>query len=357
MILKNDFLIIGLMSGSSLDGLDIAACKFMKNNKNWNFSILETKFIPYSKKQKSRLAGLSKATAKELIKAHTDYGTWIGSCVKAFIEEFKLVPELIASHGHTVFHEPADFYSFQLGSPAHISSSSGVSTIGDFRNSDMAHGGQGAPMAPIADLHLFPDYEICINLGGIANISYLNNKGELVGFDISVCNLIFNHLSEKFGKDFDKGGNLGLKGVINESLLLKLESLDFYKQKAARSLDREWFSKHVAPLFNDKAVSKEDQLHTAYIHVSEKIAHHINLAGSGKKVLLSGGGAKNNYLVRLIQEATASKVHIPDDIVIDYKECLLMAYLGLLRTLKPNNCISSVTGAERSCSGGGIYIN
>ncbi|HIF15004.1 MAG TPA: anhydro-N-acetylmuramic acid kinase [Bacteroidetes bacterium] len=357
MNLKNDFLIIGLMSGSSLDGLDIAACNFIKNDSRWTFSIIETKCISYSKEQKNKLEKLSSVSAKKLVKAHADYGIWTGNCVQVFINKYGLKPDFISSHGHTIFHEPAEAYSFQLGSPAHISSASGIDCIGDFRNSDMALGGEGAPLAPIADLDLFPEYEVCINLGGIANISYMNKSGQLVGFDVSVCNLIFNHLSEKFGKDFDEDGVLGLKGTLNEDLLLKLENLDFYKKRAARSLDREWFSKNVEPLFSDTAMSIEDQLHTAYIHVSEKIAHHINLAGGGKKVLLSGGGTKNKYLVRLIQEATASKIFVPDESVIDFKECVLMAYLGLLRVLKTNNCISSVTGAERSCSGGGVYLN
>ena len=354
--MQKSYLVIGVMSGSSLDGLDLAACRFEPKENTWDFSIKATDFLPYEEKHRRDLSQLGNASGIELIKAHADYGTWTGEQVKLFIEKHRLNPDLIASHGHTIFHEPSQGFSFQLGSAAHIAAACGLPCASDFRNTDMAHGGQGAPLAPVSDFDLFPEYDVCVNLGGIANISYTDEDGQRLGYDITVCNLILNHLSIAFGEAYDKDGLFGKGGNLDSSLLLDLESIDYYKHRGAKSIDKVWFYNHILPHFSKASSSIEDQMHTAYIHIAKMIATHIEKAGQTSKVLLSGGGAKNKYLVQLIQENTSTKICIPSDEIIDFKESLLMAYVGLLRLLEKTNSVSSVTGASEASSGGGIYL-
>lgn len=354
--MKNSYLIIGVMSGSSLDGLDLAACRFDKKKTGWDFDIMATDFISYEESQRNKLSNLNNVNGMELIKAHADYGVWTGDCVKKFIKKNALKPDLIASHGHTIFHEPDDAFSFQLGSPAHIASQCGINCAGDFRNTDMANGGQGAPLAPVSDFDLFPEYDICVNLGGIANISYADEKKVSRGYDITICNLILNHLASGFGKTYDNNGNIGKKGELDHNLLLGLESLKYYKSRGAKSIDKVWFYNNIQPLFSKATSSLNDKMHTAYVHIADMIAAHIEKAGQKSKVLFSGGGAKNKYLVQLIQDRTSAKICIPDEEIIDFKESLLMAYVGLLRLLEKNNSVSSVTGAKQASSGGGVYL-
>ena len=178
-------------------------------------------------------------------------------------------PDLIASHGHTIFHEPSQGFSFQLGSAAHIAAACGLPCASDFRNTDMAHGGQGAPLAPVSDFDLFPEYDVCVNLGGIANISYTDEDGQRLGYDITVCNLILNHLSIAFGEAYDKDGLFGKGGNLDSSLLLDLESIDYYKHRGAKSIDKVWFYNHILKSLS----SIEDQCTSLYSYKDDSCAY------------------------------------------------------------------------------------
>lgn len=342
-----------------MDGLDIAACNFSLKDNKWTFSIQAAQLILYTSDLKERLSRISNVSGKELMIEHARYGKWVGQQLAGFILENALNPSLISSHGHTVFHEPEQGMSFQLGSPAHIAAECGVPAIGDFRSLDLALGGKGAPLAPVVDHNLFHEYSICLNLGGIANISYIKNN-TLMGYDISACNLLLNHLSKEWGQDYDKSGTLGKNGSLDKQLLRLLNELPYFRQEPPKAIDRSWVEKNVFPLLEDAKSSNEDILYTCYIHIGQMIGQSIKNAGyssKDNKALLSGGGAKNSFLVECIQNNTDLPLVIPEEKMIDFKESLLMAYLGLLRSLNKNNTINSVTGAKCSSSGGGMYIN
>ena len=347
------------MSGSSMDGLDIAACNFSYKGNKWTFSIQAAQLIPYTSDLKEKLTLSTNISGKELMLEHARYGKWVGQQLAKFINKNDLKPSLIASHGHTVFHEPEQGMSFQLGSPAYIAAECGVPAISDFRSLDLALGGLGAPLAPLVDQELFHEYAVCLNLGGIANISYTKNNA-LIGYDISACNLLLNHLSKKWGQEYDKDGALGRNGKLDKTLLSRLNELPYFGLEPPKAIDKIWVEKNVFPLLENTKSSKEDMLYTCYIHIGQMIGRSVNNAGYSpidNKALLSGGGAKNSFLIKTIQNNTDLPLVIPEEKMIDFKECLLMAYLGLLRSLNKNNTIHSVTGAQQSSSGGGIYIN
>ena len=231
---------IGLMSGTSLDGLDLVAAEFWKNNGKWDFNIAAAETENYEKNWTEQLKMAPALPGQQLIKLHVEYGQYLGQKTKAFIHKTRFTPELIASHGHTVFHQPENGYTFQLGSSFEIAAINGITTVADFRSGDVALGGQGAPLVPIGDELLFGEYEFCLNLGGIANVSF-REKGNRKAFDICPANMAFNHFTKELGFDFDLNGSMGRTGTIHTELLNLLNSLDFYQLDGPKSLGREWF--------------------------------------------------------------------------------------------------------------------
>ncbi|MFW5773358.1 MAG: anhydro-N-acetylmuramic acid kinase, partial [Tangfeifania sp.] len=210
----NKYKIIGIMSGTSLDGLDIAAVEFSYNNGNCDFQIIAAETGTYSHDWENRLRKSTELSGEKLIQLHTDYGRFLGKEIKRFIKRTGFVPELLASHGHTVFHQPEKGFTFQVGSGAHIAAETGITTIADFRTGDVALGGQGAPLVPVGDRLLFSQYESCLNLGGFANISFEKERKRMA-FDICPANFILNNLARKLGKSFDESGELGRQGTID----------------------------------------------------------------------------------------------------------------------------------------------
>jgi anhydro-N-acetylmuramic acid kinase len=355
----NNIKVVGLMSGTSLDGLDLVAAEFRKTNEKWHFHIEAAETIEYSNEWKTRLKNAPEFSGLELIQLHTEYGRFLGSETKRFFTENNFEPDLIASHGHTIFHQPEKGFTFQAGSGFEIATVTGITTVADFRSGDVALGGQGAPLVPVGDRLLFSEYEYCLNLGGFANISFEKN-GKQIAFDICPVNIILNHFAEKQGFSFDKNGELGRKGKVNTELLNKLNQLDFYRAEPPKSLGREWVEQVFMPVLNDFEISDEDKLRTVYEHIAKQIAGRGEGKGTDKgggKMLVTGGGAFNAFLIELISGKTPIELVIPANEIVNFKEALIFAFLGVLKVRGEINCLASVTGAKCDSSVGIMYFS
>jgi anhydro-N-acetylmuramic acid kinase len=348
------FRVLGLMSGTSLDGLDMAICEFYQQDKSFSFKILNSKTVEYSAEWKYNLNNAINLSAAKYFELNSFYGKFIAKEVNNFLTNCQIKPQAIASHGHTVFHQPNLGFSTQIGCGATISANTGLTTICDFRSLDVANDGQGAPLVPIGDKLLFSDYDACLNIGGIANISFESTKNRLA-YDICEANMLLNFLAEKIGQSYDKDGQLARVGNVNHELLKKLNNQDYYTETGAKSLGREWFETTNLILIQNTDLSINDLLATASEHVAQIIANEINRHGL-KKVLVTGGGAFNTFLMELIKAKTISEIIIPDSSIINFKEALIFAFLGYLRLNHITNTLCSVTGAKTNSIGGAVYL-
>lgn len=339
---------IGLMSGTSLDGLDVCFARFEKKE-NWEFDILKAETLPYSPAWESRLADAIHLPSEALLELHSGYGFYLGKCVKNFIEKHQLQNvDLIASHGHTVFHQPQKKFTLQIGDGRAIKLETGLPVIYDFRSQDVLMGGNGAPLVPIGDELLFSRYEACLNLGGFSNIS-LRKNGQRIAFDISPVNIVMNPLARLLGKSFDENGSLARSGTADQELLAQLNALEFYRRPFPKSLGIEWCNRHVFPLLENR--DPATALATFTEHVSVQIVETLNLYRL-KNVLFTGGGTYNAYLVEKIKAKTVAEIIIPDQETIEYKEALIFAFMGVLRLNKEINVLASATGSSKDhCSG------
>jgi anhydro-N-acetylmuramic acid kinase len=341
------------MSGTSLDGLDIAFCRFEYIASKWSYRIIVAETLPYTNPWISRLSGLENANALEFVRTDIDYGHLLGEMTRDFILRYNIHPDFIASHGQTIFHQPESRITSQIGKGSCIAAETGLPVVSDFRSLDVALGGQGAPLVPIGDQLLFGEAAWCLNIGGFANISHQSGD-QRIAYDISPANIVLNYLSEKKGMTYDNNGDLARKGGVDPNLLTLLNSLAYYNKEAPKSLGKEWVLTNVHPLLEASGLSVEDQLAT----FCEHIAVQIGKAASGScndQVLITGGGAHNGYLTGRINHYLEPRMLIPDKLTIDFKEALIFAFLGLLRWLNKNNCLRSVTGARSDSSGGAIY--
>lgn len=339
------------MSGTSLDGLDIAFCTFAFENNKWKYEIKEAETYKYPVEILKQLTTCSEFSAYEFVNFHNTYGTYLGKKINQFIKKHQLKNiDFIASHGHTIFHTPENRLTFQIGNGAYIAAETKITTISDFRTFDVALSGQGAPLVPIGDKLLFNDYHYCLNLGGFSNVSFEKNE-KRIAFDICPVNIVINHYSRQFGKEFDKNGNFAKKGKINSELLFDLNNIKFYNQKAPKSLGKEWLDGIFIPIVEQYNISIEDKLRTIYEHIAIQISKIIK----DKNTLITGGGAFNSFLIKLIEEKSKSKIIIPDKKTIDFKEALIFAFLGALRYRNEINCLQSVTGAKKDNVGGIIH--
>lgn len=358
------------MSGTSLDGLDVVYSAFQKSGVKWTYSIKHAQTISYSKTWKQKLGEAHKLSASRLNKLDEAFGNFIGRQVNTFIKKHNIADiDLVCSHGHTVFHEPAKGITRQIGSGAAIAANTGLITVCDFRKGDVALGGQGAPLVPVGDQLLFSKYQACLNIGGIANISIqptpsrlkpdspLKRGGtsSLKAFDICPANMVFNYLAQKAGKAYDKDGKMATSGRVNWNLLKKLNGLPFYKSYGAKSLGREWIEKHVIKLINKERITNDDKLATASEHAAFQTARVLNHYKI-KNVLVTGGGAYNKDFIKRIHAYADCEIIIPDDLTIQFKEALVFAFLGVLRVRGEANCLKSVTGAKRDSCGGDIFF-
>ncbi len=346
---------IGMMSGTSLDGLDIAYCHFWKKANHWDFEIRQTSAISYDNTLYEKLKNAIHLTAEEHQQLHLDYGVWLGKQTKSFIEKHDLKIDFIASHGHTSHHRPEEGVTFQLGDGQLLANTSGQKVICDFRSLDVELGGQGAPLVPIGDELLLSEYEFCLNLGGISNISF-QKKGERVAYDIGLANMPLNYITEKIGLKYDKGGAMAKSGTLLPDLLKALNNLDYYHLPYPKSTGYEWFSSAIIPLLEKYSSVTENLLHTVIHHNCEQIAFAIKKEKpeKGSQVLITGGGALNDFYIATLREklGASCEVKIPPKKFIEYKEALVFAFMGVLYELGQTNVFSSVTGARQdSCSG------
>jgi len=346
--------IIGLMSGTSLDGVDLAFCEFAETGTGYTFSIGACETVPYPGTWLARLKTLPEATAMEYAETHTLYGRYLGELTKNFIRRNKLEAELVASHGHTIFHNPSKHYTAQIGEGAAIAAGCGLPVVCDFRTGDVAVGGQGAPLVPAGDQLLFGDYDYCLNLGGFANISMQVND-QRIAYDISPANIVLNYIAAQKGKRYDKDGKMAEAGNINTELLETLNSLGYYHMQPPKSLGREWVEKEILPMFTRYVISAEDAACTFCEHISIQVAAVVKNDPS-KQMLVTGGGAFNNYLIKRLAENTSAQICIPDKKTVNYKEALIFAFLGLLRMEGKTNSLATVTGARYNVSCGAIYL-
>ncbi len=345
---------LGIMSGTSHDGVDLVFAEFINTDHKWAYKIHRSECITYSDEMKLKLQTAPSLNSEDLINLDHNYGQILGKACMEFLTECNIKPDLIASHGHTVFHRPEKGFTLQIGNGNDIAAMTGLPVIYDFRSLDVSKGGHGAPLVPAGDIYLFKDYSVCLNLGGFSNLSFVRDK-EVIAYDICPVNNILNSLSSEFGFSYDKGGELGKKGKLNHLLLNSLDSIPFYKSIPPRSLGKEFMEKWFLPTINKYNTNLQDTLHTCYEHISSQIGNHLNMS-PGKNVLTTGGGTYNDYLIDLIRQKTNKEIVIPSDRIIKFKEALIFAFLGVLRMKNSVNCYASVTGAsEDSCTG--IIVN
>ncbi len=344
---------IGLMSGTSGDGVDLACCDFRLHAGKWNYHIHAAETITYNATWRKRLQEAHLLPADALLELHAQYGEYLGTLVQQFCKAKKIHnAHAVASHGHTVFHQPMRRFTFQLGSGFALHAACGLPVFCDFRSLDVALGGEGAPLVPIGDELLFPQYDVCLNLGGIANLSYGNRKGRLA-FDICFTNMALNYLAQQAGWPYDKGGKLASTGVVNKSLLKKLRT--FYNKTGRNrpSLGREIFVRYVQPLLDEPKISVADKLATCTEAIAETIVRALP-EKDRLTVLCTGGGALNTYLMYRLLEHGGDHIQfiIPEAVIVHYKEALIFAFLGVLRWRGEVNTLCSVTGARHDSSGG-----
>ena len=354
-MIKNNYNVVGVMSGTSLDGIDLAHCIF-KFSEKWEFEIKETATIAYSSEWVEKLKDLVGLSKEQLIQLDEDYTLLIGLAISQFIKKHKLNNlDAVCSHGHTALHQPQNGLTYQIGNLPKLSQFLKETVVCDFRVQDVALGGQGAPLVPIGDQLLFAKYDYCLNLGGFANVSS-HIDGKRIAYDICPINIVLNHYVSDLGFDYDDGGKISAQGVINDQLLHQLNTLNYYKLPYPKSLGLEWVKSEIFPLIDSFQLATKDVLRTFVEHAAIQISKEIN-SKIRASVLTTGGGAFNTFFMALLSDKSQNIIVIPDKSIIEYKEALIFAFLGVLKLRNENNCLSSVTGALKNHSSGKIYYS
>ncbi len=353
---------IGLMSGSSLDGLDLVFAEFLHQGGAWSFEIKAAECLPYTPEWSERLRNATALSAGDYARLHADYGHFLGQSVNAFMEQHQLLYQvgLVASHGHTTFHDPARGFTAQLGDGAAIAAETGLPVVSDLRNLDVAFGGQGAPIVPMGEKLLLGTSALFLNIGGIANLSVSGQAYH--AYDVCPANRVLNLLANAVGKEFDEGGALAASGSVSSSLLDELNALPYYSQPYPKSLANEFGTDTIIPLIGKYCLPTNDALRTYVEHIAIQVAKAVSAHPSGhadRQLLVTGGGALNTFMVdRLNEHLRTSGVTalVPDTSLVQYKEALIMAFLGVLRWRQENTVLASVTGASRDSIGGAVWI-
>ena len=344
---------IGLMSGTSLDGVDLAFCTFSLVDERWSFTTEATETYSYTDEWLEILKILHLKSAPKIFEMDAALGRFYGDLINNFIKKYNLHPDLIASHGHTLFHQPENSFTTQIGSGAHISAITGLNTICDFRSKDVALGGQGAPLVPVGDHYLFSDYAACLNLGGIANISMVSEDGRRVAYDICPVNMALNALAQRAGKSFDEDGILARSGTVIPELLNQLNALPFYQQKGAKSLGREWYEKEFGIHLKEGKI--EDLSRTVVEHIAHQHKQAFSSISSDGKILVTGGGAFHQFLLERMKAVCNTNLQVPDKELVNFKEAMVFAFLGVLNYLGRVNVFDSATGSIKQHVGGAMY--
>ena len=345
-----EYLILGVMSGTSLDGLDLALVQFYKESGCWRFELLAAETSLYDAALIHDLKTAIEFSESQLKAFEPAYSRYLGKQVSAFLQG-KPRPDFVASHGHTIFHQPEKGITLQVGDGKMISENCHLPVISDFRSLDVSLGGQGAPLVPIGDRDLFFDYDFCLNLGGIANVSF-QAGGLRRAFDICPVNMALNPLAQKLGHAYDEGGHWARRGKRNPTLLDQLNAIPYFQKTYPKSLGLEDYRAYWQPLIEQSSAGIHDQLNSLTEHAAMQIAGAVNQGKNGQKMLVTGGGAYNDYLVERLRHHCQPQIIIPDPLIVSFKEAIIFAYLGLLRKLNSVNCLASVTGARHDSSGG-----
>ena len=351
--------IVGVMSGTSMDGLDIAHCTLEEQEEGkWSYSINAATTISYGEKWRLRLSKLRHQNSMIFHKTDRYYGQFIGENIKQFLTDNKLEADLVSSHGHTVFHQPENNITVQIGDGNSIYAYTGIPTVTNFRALDVIMGGEGAPLVGVADQMLFGEYAMCLNLGGFANISSDIN-GNRVAYDVGPCNIVLNRIAREFDQEYDKDGEIAERGAIDYDLLSDLNEIEFYSYEPPKSLGREWISTNFWSHVRNSVAKKEDKMKTLVDHIAQQVGNNVeDLCGgepAGKRLLITGGGAFNNTLISHIKTHTEAEVVVPDAMLVDYKEALAFALLGILRVQNKTNVYKVATGAKESTVSGSLY--
>lgn len=352
--MKETYRVTGVMSGSSMDGVDLACCDLAREEQTWTYRILGARTVPYEPGLRLKLEEACHWPQEKIEALDVELGEYFAALLNEFHQNERLNPDFIASHGHTILHDPGKGITLQAGNGRIMAGRTGIPVINDFRREDVRQGGQGAPLVPLGDKLLFAEYEACLNLGGIANISFDNSKGVRIAFDLCPANMALNWVASMEGKAFDRNGEMGRRGNIHRELLEAMNQLDFYWIEGPKSLGREWFLAHFLPLLKQSRLPADDLMSTLQEHIAIQISRGINEAGIGS-VLITGGGTLNKNLVKRLRNHTVASLEVPGEQLIHYKEALIFALLGILRVRGEINCLSSVTGGRRDLSTGTIH--
>ena len=349
---KKEVFAIGVMSGTSLDGIDLVYVKFLKKEYSF-FEIIHTETVSYTKEWKQVLKQAILLSSKELLDLDVIYGKHLGSVLVNFISNYKITEiDFIASHGHTILHQPEEGITLQIGSGSEIAKITQQKVVSDFRTQDVNLGGQGAPLVPIGDELLFSKYDFCLNLGGFSNVSF-KKESKRIAFDICPVNIVLNHYANKIGLEYDENGSIASEGYLNRSLLEKLNTLAFYNKEAPKSLGLEWVQQEIFPLIDAIEEDISSVLRTFVAHIAIQISKIIKDSDS---VLITGGGVFNSFLIQEIENYSNIKIVQASDTLINYKEALIFALLGVLKVDNQINCLKSVTGAHKNHSSGVVCL-
>ncbi|MEO5776219.1 MAG: anhydro-N-acetylmuramic acid kinase [Flavobacterium sp.] len=353
---KETYNVIGVMSGTSLDGIDLAHIHFSIVDGKWDFNILETETVSYQNDWLNKLKTAVDFSETELQQLSQDYTVLLANVIKSFIEKHNLKNlDAVCSHGHTILHQPQNGFTLQIGNLPEIAKLINQTVVCDFRVQDVQLGGQGAPLVPIGDRILFSDYDYCLNLGGFSNVSFEQN-GCRIAFDISPVNTVLNFYANQLGFDYDDKGTISKSGKLNTDLLNELNALDYYKKPFPKSLGFEFVKETVLPLIERYNIAIEDKTHTFTEHITQQTA--VALPNKKGKLLATGGGTYNDFLIeRMKFHLPQLEIIIPDKKTIEFKEALIFALLGVLKLRNEINVLVSVTGAKHDHSAGIVYSN
>ncbi|WP_426063385.1 anhydro-N-acetylmuramic acid kinase [Flavobacterium sp. DSP2-3-1] len=351
---KENYTIIGVMSGTSLDGVDLAHIVFTVKNNKWEFEIQESETISYTTDWLNKLKIAVDFNKTQLKQLNQDYTKLLGTIISSFIKKYDIKNlDAVCSHGHTILHQPQNGFTLQIGNLPEIARLINQTVVCDFRVQDLQLGGQGAPLVPIGDRILFPEYDYCMNLGGFSNISFEQNN-KRIAFDISPVNTVLNFYANQLGLDYDDKGSISRTGICNEDLLNGLNDLDYYQKKHPKSLGFEFVKETILPIIESYSIPIKDKLYTFTEHVALQIT--LALPNKNGSLFITGGGAYNDFLIERIQyHLPEMKIIIPSAKILEFKEALIFALLGVLKLRGEINVLNSVTGAKKDHSSGTIY--
>ncbi|MFD0964705.1 anhydro-N-acetylmuramic acid kinase [Pseudofulvibacter geojedonensis] len=350
-MIKDEYFVLGVMSGTSLDGVDLAYVKFERKD-TWTYDIILAETKSYTNFWEEELRKAINYTDKALIELDKRYTKYLASFITDFILKYQLNKiDAICSHGHTILHQPENKLTLQIGNLPIIADLIKQKVVCNFRIQDVKLGGQGAPLVPIGDQLLFSEYDYCLNLGGFSNLS-TKMKENRVAYDISPVNIVMNHYVKELGLNYDDKGKIAASGALHNELLQELNKIKFYHENAPKSLGLEWVKQHIYPLIDSFQLSTPDILRTFVEHVAIQISSQFE---ANSKVLITGGGAYNDFLISRVRRLCDTEIVIPDNTLLEFKEALIFAFLGVLRLRGEVNVLASVTGASRDHSSGCIF--